>query len=65
MKVKVDPRSGDIGRPELLRRIQPMVGWTIARDGRFLLGRAAKNSERHSIKVVLNWAATLRDAGDR
>ncbi|MDP9178462.1 MAG: hypothetical protein M3O61_12340, partial [Gemmatimonadota bacterium] len=64
MKVNVDQRSGDIRRPELLRRIQPMVGWTIARDGRFLLGRAAKNSERHSIKVVLNWAATLRDAGN-
>jgi eukaryotic-like serine/threonine-protein kinase len=65
MKVRVDPRSGDIGRPELLRRIQPVVGWTIAPDGRFLLGRAANNSQRHSIKVVLNWAATLRDAADR
>ena len=64
MKVKVDPRSGEIGRPEVLRRIQPAVGWTIARDGRFLLGRASKASERHSIKVVLNWAATLRDAGN-
>jgi hypothetical protein len=64
MKVKVDPRSGDIGRPEILNRIQPVFGWTIARDGRFLIGRASKNSERHSIKVVLNWTATLRAAAD-
>jgi Tol biopolymer transport system component len=61
MKVKVDPRSGDIGRPEVLSKIQPAFGWTVARDGRFLIGRASKGSERHSIKVVLNWAATLRE----
>jgi Tol biopolymer transport system component len=59
MKVKVDARSGDIGRPEVLNRDQPGIGWTIARDGRFLIGRASKSSERHSIKVVLNWTATL------
>jgi len=63
MKVKVDPRSGDIGRPEVLNKIQPVFGWTIARDGRFLIGRASKSSERHSIKVVLNWTKTLIDAG--
>ena len=63
MKVKVDPRSGVIGRPEVLNKIQPLYGWTIARDGRFLIGRASKKSERHSIKVVLNWAKTLTDAG--
>jgi serine/threonine-protein kinase len=65
MKVKVNPAAGEIGRAEMLRRIPPAVGWTVARDGRFLIGRASKNSERHSIKVVLNWAATLRDAGNR
>lgn len=65
MKVKVNPAAGEIGRPEVLRRIPPAVGWTVAQDGRFLIGRASKNSERHSIKVVLNWAATLREAGNR
>jgi Tol biopolymer transport system component len=64
MKVRVDTRTGDIGRPEPLTRIQPVLGWTVARDGRFLIGRAAKNSERHSIRVVLNWTETLRDAGN-
>jgi Tol biopolymer transport system component len=64
-RVRVNPRTGEIGRPEELSRIQPVLGWAIARDGRFLLARASKTSERHSIKVVLNWAATLRDAGNR
>ena len=63
MKVKIDPRSGDIGRPEVLNKIQPLFGWTVARDGRFLIGRASKRSERHSIKVVLNWSKSLTDAG--
>ncbi len=62
MKVKVDPKSGDIGRPEPLNKIQSMLDWTIARDGRFIIGRASKGSERHSIKVVLNWASTLTDS---
>ena len=64
-KVKVDPKSGDIGRPELLNKIQPALGWAIARDGRFLMGRASKGSERHSIKVILNWASTLTDSSSR
>jgi eukaryotic-like serine/threonine-protein kinase len=64
-RVRVNPRTGEIGRPEQLSRIQPMLGWAIARDGRFLVSRASRTSERHSIKVVLNWAATLRDAGNR
>jgi Tol biopolymer transport system component len=65
MKVKVDPRSGDIGRPEVLNKIQPIYGLAVARDGRFLVGRASKSSERHSIKVVLNWASTLSDSNNR
>jgi Tol biopolymer transport system component len=64
MKVKIDPRSGDIGRPVVLNKLEPGIGWTVARDGRFLIGRASKSSERHSIKVVLNWTSTLRDAAD-
>jgi len=61
-KVKVDPKSGDIGRPEPLNKIQPALGWAIARDGRFIIGRASKGSERHSIKVILNWTSTLNDS---
>jgi serine/threonine-protein kinase len=63
MKVRVDPQAGNIGRPEVLNKIQPVFGWTVARDGRFLIGRASTKSERHSIKVVLNWAKTLTDPG--
>ncbi|MFN2603322.1 MAG: protein kinase [Gemmatimonadaceae bacterium] len=62
MKVKVDPKTGEIGKPELLNKIQPVLDWETSKDGRFLLGRASKGSERHSIKVVLNWASTLNDS---
>jgi len=47
-----------------LNRIQPFMGWALGQDGRFLIARATKGSERHSIKVVLNWTSTLRDAGN-
>jgi serine/threonine-protein kinase len=63
-KVSVDARWGNIGRPEQLNKIQPFIGWTVAQDGRFLIARATKGSERHSIKVILNWASTLSDAGN-
>jgi serine/threonine-protein kinase len=58
-RVRVNPETGDIGRPELLSRIQPVIGWNVASDGRFLVARVAKGAERHSIKVILNWASTL------
>jgi Tol biopolymer transport system component len=64
MKVKIDPQSGDIGRPAVLNKVELGNGWTVARDGRFLIGRSSKGSERHSIKVVLNWASTLSDTTD-
>jgi dipeptidyl aminopeptidase/acylaminoacyl peptidase len=60
-RVRVNPQTGDIGKPELLAKIQPTLGWTLARDGRFLVARVAKGSERHSIKVILNWSRTLTD----
>lgn len=62
MRVRVNPAAGDVGRPELLNKIQPALGWAVAPDGRFLIRRAAKSNERHSIKVILNWASTLTDA---
>ena len=65
LKVKVDPKTGDIGKPETLNRIEPVQYWTVARDGRFLLGRPSKGSERHSIKVILKWTSTLSDSTSR
>ena len=58
-RVAVNPATGDAGKPELLRRVQVPLGWTIARDGRVLAGRLQKGHERRSIKVILNWASTL------
>ena len=60
-RARVDPRTGDINKPELLARIPATLYWTLARDGRFLISRVAKGSERHSIKVILNWSRTLTD----
>jgi serine/threonine-protein kinase len=60
-RVRVNPQAGEIGKPELLSKLQTTLGWDAARDGRFLIARTAKASERHSIKVILNWPATLRD----
>jgi len=34
----------------------------MAKNGRFIVGRVSKGSERHSIKVVLNWTKTLTDS---
>ncbi|HEU4880269.1 MAG TPA: hypothetical protein VFT21_12485, partial [Gemmatimonadaceae bacterium] len=58
-KVQVDPRTGDIGKPETLNRIAPVLGWEIAPDGRFLIARLSAEAERHSLKVILNWTSTL------
>jgi len=59
VRARVNPRTGDIGQPERLDRIQPVRGWTMAPDGRLLLARIARGAEPHSIKVILNWASTL------
>jgi Tol biopolymer transport system component len=61
-RIRVDPRTGEIGRPEVLNRIQPYLGWTLAPDGRFLMLRGSKASERHSMKLILN-AGSMLDAG--
>ncbi|MGH9422368.1 MAG: hypothetical protein ACRD3J_20495, partial [Thermoanaerobaculia bacterium] len=61
-KVRVNPAAGDIGRPELLSKIQPAVGYVVGPDGRFLIMRLAKSAERHSIKIVLNWSPVPPDA---
>jgi Tol biopolymer transport system component len=58
-RVRVNPRTGEISQPESLTRIRPGIGWTMAADGRFLIGRVAEGNETRSIKVILNWASTL------
>jgi serine/threonine-protein kinase len=65
MKVAVEPRWGNIGRPEALNRIQPILGYTVGPDGRFLISRTGKGAERHSVKLIINWPATLKDAANR
>jgi serine/threonine-protein kinase len=59
IRISVNPRTGDIGNPETLAKIQPVWDWSTAPDGRFLISRVAKSAERHALKVVLNWASTL------
>ena len=58
-RVGVNPATGEVGKPELLRRVQVPLGWTVARDGRVLVGRLQKGHVRRSVKVILNWASTL------
>ncbi len=58
-RTRINPRTGESERAEILSRIQPTLGWTTASPGRFLIARIAKDAERHSIKVVLNWTTTL------
>lgn len=65
MKVAVEPRRGNIGRPEPLNRIQQVLGYKVARDGRFLVSRVGKGSDRHSVKLILNWPSTLKNAANR
>ena len=58
-RIRVNPRTGDIGSPEVLTRIERPLGWDMGPDGRFLLARLSKRAEQRSINVILNWASTL------
>jgi len=58
-RVRFNPRTGEIGTPEILTKIQSSLGWSTSPDGRFFILRVAKSAEQHAIKVVLNWASTL------
>jgi serine/threonine-protein kinase len=58
-RVRVNPRTGDIGEPEVLSKLPQFAFWRIAPDGRFLVGRIAKGSEQPSVKVVTNWTELL------
>ena len=65
LRVKFDPATGDIGRPEILAKIKPSLDWSVGPDGRFLIARVAKGGERRSLKVILNWTQTLQDISRR
>ncbi len=59
VRIRFNPRTGDVGAPEPLTRVDPGMGWATAPDGRFLVMRMGKGAERRSVNVVLNWASTL------
>ncbi len=58
-RVRVNPRTAEIGQPEPLTTLPQRAFWSIAPDGRFLLGANQQNAERPTIKVVLNWPALV------
>ncbi len=59
IRVRVNPRTGDIGQPEILDKLPARDFWSIAPDGRFLLGGKQQNAERPAIKIVMNWPALI------
>ncbi len=64
-RVKFDPQTGDIGKPELITKVQPSFDWSVGPDGRFLISKLAKGGEHRSLKVILNWVPTLNDVSRR
>lgn len=62
VRVRVNPRTGEIGKPEILAKVDPHRFWSVAPDGRFLIGKAAQNSERRSVKIVTNWTKLLESS---
>ncbi len=60
VRVAVNPAAGIIGRPEVLPPIDRMRGWAVAPDGRFLIGKIPANEAAGSVKIVLNWASTVK-----
>ena len=64
-RVRVNPRTAEIGRPEPLSRIGPVLNWEIANDGRFLVSKSARASQSQSVKVILNWTSTLSSSIER
>jgi Tol biopolymer transport system component len=65
VRAPFDPQSGNIRKPETLSRMPSNIDWSIAPDGRFLLMKVAKKGEHRSLKVILNWTATLSDLSRR
>jgi Tol biopolymer transport system component len=65
IRVRVDPRTGEVGPPETLTRVDRGLGWETSPDGRFLIMRAEKGVERRTIKVILNFPSTLSRKASR
>ncbi len=60
VRTAVDPATGQIGGSTTLSRIRPNLAWSVGGDGRFLLLRLGGGTDRRSLKVILNWTATLK-----
>jgi serine/threonine protein kinase/Tol biopolymer transport system component len=61
-RVRVNPRTGEIGKPEPLSRLPQSNFQFIAPDGRFLVGKPALGSERPSLRIVTDWTALLPES---
>jgi Tol biopolymer transport system component len=62
LRARVNPRTGEIGAPEALTKLPPHNFWSVAPDGRFLLGTTAADAPRPTVKVVMNWPALIEDS---
>jgi Tol biopolymer transport system component len=61
-RVTFNPQTGDIGKPEVITKVQPGFDWSVAPDGRFLVAKLARGGEHRSLKVILNWSEMLTQA---
>lgn len=48
-----------MGRAEVLPRIEGLVSWHVAPDGRLLVVKTLHESVTRSVNIVLNWMTTL------
>jgi Tol biopolymer transport system component len=62
VRVRINPRTGDIGKPEILSRLPEHTFLSVGADGRFLIGKPARGSERPSLRIVTDWTALLPGA---
>ena len=58
-RVRVNTRTGEIGKPEPMTRIGTFRNWDVAPDGRFIIGRPARDGAKQSVRVVFNWPSLL------
>jgi Tol biopolymer transport system component len=62
IRVRVNPRTGEIGAPEMLSRLPSHRFWSVAPDGRFLLGSTSAGAVQPTVKIVTNWPALIEDS---
>ncbi|MGK2962785.1 MAG: protein kinase domain-containing protein, partial [Gemmatimonadaceae bacterium] len=62
IRARVNPRTGEIGTPEILSRLPSHNFWSVAPDGRLLLGSTAAGSAQPAVKIVTNWPALVEDS---